>query len=69
MNAATALLQFLAFVGEAAPHVFPVVRDALCAFWGQCHVDLGPMPPDLAGFEAIDARIDAALAAKRAKKD
>lgn len=68
MSAAAALLKFLAFVGEHAPEIEKTVRGALCAFWGQCHVDLGPLPPDLSGFEAADARFDAAIAAKRKQK-
>jgi hypothetical protein len=52
------------FVMFAAPLV-PGIGKAACAFF-QCRPNLGPVPPELRGFAAVDARIDAE-AAKRSK--
>jgi hypothetical protein len=62
LSEAKLLVDFLRY---ALPLV-PGLREVACAFW-QCRVDLGPMPPDLSGFDAVDRRHDAAMAAKRAK--
>lgn len=59
---AIALLQLAAAEG---PEAASLVRKLLAAVWQEHRVDLGPMPPDLSDFDAIDAKIDAALAKKR----
>lgn len=65
MNAGTALVKFLAFLAQAAPEVVPVVQKAMCAWWGCNTLDLGPVPPDLRSFDAIDHAIDAELAKRK----
>lgn len=46
------LIQFLRFAIPLLPGISDVARD----FWGQN--SLGPMPPDLAEWDAIDQRIN-----------
>lgn len=46
------LLQFARFAVPLLPGLFPVLKD----FWGKNN--LGPMPPDVAAWDAVDAKID-----------
>jgi hypothetical protein len=53
MSEALGLL--VAFAREVIPRI-PGVAPLLIDFWGRHQ--LGPMPPDLAAWDSIDARID-----------
>ncbi len=68
MTGAATLIKLVAFATEAVPELIVPIRKLVCAFWSCNRVDLGPMPPDLKEWHAIDDAIDAVIEKRGLRK-
>ena len=62
-NAIALLVDFLAYALPKIPSLLPVA----VGFWGS-RDDLGPLPPDLARWDAVDEAVDTEAATLRASE-